>query len=83
MRSWRNGLSGDAQMIRFLMCFTGLIVWGLLIAQGLVEVDVSKLQGKKSDPGEHMAPVKSVDMNGNVIKDFDWNKARDPFQRIR
>lgn len=59
-----------------------------LVAQAWAVADVSKLKGKKSQPGvdaeHHLVIINPVDAK-NVPADvkFDWSKARDPFRRVK
>ena len=64
------------------------ILFIALVAQAWAATDVSKLRGKKSEPGvdrdHHLVIINPVDAK-NVPADvkFDWSKARDPFRRVK
>ena len=65
------------------------ILWVAFVAASWCEgADVSKLKGKRSQPGVdrdyQMTIINPVDVNRNPVNmSFDWSKARDPFRRVK
>lgn len=72
-------------MIRFLMCFSGLICMFFLIANSWA-IEISELEGKKSEVGK-MANGENYNSKSNDMKKFfkkiEEGKARDPFKRMK
>jgi hypothetical protein len=74
--------------LKNIIIIVTFILFVALVAQAWAVKDVSKLEGKKSDPGVDrdytMRIINPVDANGQPVNmEFDWKGSPVPFRRVK